>query len=86
MIRLKFVISPLVNRDSYNLIKNKNLEVYNMTEAIEREVELKREDTKPIEAGENEEKPQEEKIKKRKKGFWDYFTRYSPYFFLGFPA
>jgi len=60
------------------------MEVNNMSEAIERKIELKRDDGKPIEAGENEEKPQDEE-KKKKKGFWDNFTKYSPYIFMGFP-
>ena len=55
-----------------------------MSEAIERNIELKRDDVKPIEAKENEEKPQDEE-KKKKKGFWEIFSRYSPYVFMGFP-
>ena len=53
-----------------------------MSEAIERNFELKRYYVKPIETEENEEKPQDEE-KKKKKSFWELFSRYS--LFVGFP-
>ena len=60
------------------------MEVDNMSDTIESKSELKIDDAKPIEAEENEEKPQDEEKKKKTK-FWDHFSRYSPYIFLGFP-
>lgn len=60
------------------------MEVDNMSEAINRKIELKIEDTMPLEAEEKEEKPQDEE-KKKKKGFWALFSRYAPYMFMGFP-
>ena len=56
-----------------------------MSEAIERNFELKRDDIKPIEEKEKEEKPQDEE-KKKKKGFWELYSRYSPFIFIGFPG
>jgi len=58
------------------------MEVDIMSEAIERNFELKRYYVKPIETEENEEKPQDEE-KKKKKSFWELFSRYS--LFVGFP-
>lgn len=55
-----------------------------MSEAIDRKIELKIDDAKPIEAEEKEEKPQDEE-KKKKKGFWSLFSRYAPYMFMGIP-
>lgn len=55
-----------------------------MSDTIEIKSELKIDDAKPIEAEENEEKPQDEE-KKKKKGFWSLFSRYAPYMFMGIP-
>ncbi len=60
------------------------MEVDNMLDTIESKSELKIDDATPIEAEENEEKPQDEEKKKKRK-FWDLFSRYSPYMFMGFP-
>ena len=47
-----------------------------MSEAIERKIELKRDDAKTIEAGEKEEKPQDEEKKKKNRAISSIVIKY----------